>query len=184
MPRLPEIDLEKLDADQRRVVEDILSGPRGSLSGPFRPWLTSPILADRAQKLGAFVRYETSLPPRLSELAILFTARHWKAQFEWFAHAPMAREGGLPETVIEAIGRGDRPEFEASDEAAIYDFCAELYETSRVGEATYKAVVDQVGLRGAVDLVGILGYYALVSMTLNVFEMPLPDGEPLPFAEP
>lgn len=183
MARLADLKLEDLDADQRRVAEDILSGPRGSLSGPFRPWLLSPVLADRAQKLGAYARYDTSLPARLSELAILFTARRWTAQFEWYAHAPPARAGGLADDVIEAIRRGDRPSFVNDDEAAVYDFCAELYETSRVSDATYDAVVDHLGRRGAVDLVGILGYYALVSMTLNVFQVAVPEGETPPLSE-
>lgn len=183
MARLPALDLDNLDDAQRRIADDILSGPRGSLSGPFAPWLHSPVLADRAQNLGAFVRYDTSLPPRLSELAILFTARRWTAQFEWYAHAPPARAGGLTDDVIDAIQRGERPDFTQEDEAAVYDFCAELYETARVGDATYQAVVGHVGARGAVDLVGILGYYALVSMTLNVFEVSVPDGETPPLAE-
>ena len=183
MPRLPELELDALDDEQRRIADEITGGPRGGLSGPFRPWLNSPVLADRAQKLGAYVRYDTSLPPRLSELAILFTARHWTAQFEWYAHAPMARTGGLPDDVIDAIQRGDRPDFAADDEAAVYDFCVELYETSRVSDPTYARVVKHLGTRGAVDLVGILGYYALVSMTLNVFEVTVPDGESLPLSE-
>lgn len=183
MPRLPDLNAKDLDDAQRRVMTDILDGPRGSLSGPFRPWLVRPELADRAQKLGKYARYDTSLPPRLSELAILFTARHWTAQFEWYAHAPPAREGGLSEGVIDAIKDGKRPDFDHLDEAAVYDFCVELYATSRVSDATYRAVVDHLGEGGAVDLVGILGYYALVSMTLNVFEVGLPKGEVPPLSE-
>lgn len=183
MTRLPELSLDDLDETQRKIAEDIMSGPRGSLSGPFRPWLLSPVLADRAQQLGAFVRFDTSLPPRLSELAILFTAQKWRAQFEWYAHAPPARAGGLGAAVIEAIKCGERPPFDKDDEAAVYDFCRELYETRRVSDATYRAVVAHLGEPGAVDLVGILGYYALVSMTLNVFQVPLPEGEAVPFPE-
>lgn len=183
MPRLPELDPDTLSDAQRQVMADILNGPRGSLSGPFRPWLVRPELADRAQKLGAYARYDTSLPPRLSELAILFTARHWTAQFEWYAHAPPARDGGLSEEVIDAVKEGRRPEFKEEDEAAVYDFCAELYATSRVSDAAYRAVVGHLGEGGAVDLVGILGYYALVSMTLNVFQVGLPEGEVPPLSE-
>jgi 4-carboxymuconolactone decarboxylase len=116
------------------------------------------------------------LEPRLSELAILITARQWTAQFEWFAHAPMALEGGLSAEIIEALRQRRMPVFAQADEAAIYDFCTELYRESRVSDATYEATKTQLGEQGVVDLVGILGYYAMVSMTLNVFEMPLPDG--------
>jgi len=124
-----------------------------------------------------------ALEPRLSELAILCTARHWTAQFEWYAHEPMARDGGLAQTVIDAVRERRRPDFAHADEAAVYDFCGELYADGRVSQATYERAVAELGQRGVVDLVGILGYYALVSMTLNVFEMPLPDGVAPPLAD-
>ena len=184
MARLGEIDRAKLSDEQRRVAETIQSGPRGGLSGPFWPWLRSPELADRAQKLGEFVRYKTSLPPRLFELAVLVTARIWSAQFEWFAHAPLAIKAGVDEDIVEALARGDRPKFAKDDEAAVYEFCAELYATRRVSDARYQAVLRHLGEQGAVELVGILGYYALVSMTLNVFGVEVPKGTIPPFPEP
>lgn len=183
MPRLGEIDSAQLTAEQRGVIDKIKSGPRGGLAGPFWPWLRSPEFADRAQKLGEFARFKTTLPPRLSELAILVTAQHWKAQFEWYAHARIARTAGLAEGVIAAIQAGTRPTFAAEDEGAVYDFAVELYARKRVGDATYAAARKHLGERGVVELVGILGYYALVSMTLNVFGIEVPDGAP-PFAEP
>jgi 4-carboxymuconolactone decarboxylase len=183
MPRIEPLSADRMDAEQRAVHDDILSGPRGSLGGPFQAWLRSPTLADRAQKLGEFCRFNSSLEKRLSELAILMTAKRWTAQFEWYAHEPMAREGGLDQSIIDAIREGRTPTFDKSDEAAIYDFVSEYYASNRVSQATYDRVVGELGERGVVDLVGVLGYYALVSMTLNVFEMPVPDGVTPPLAE-
>ncbi len=183
MPRLGEIERARLDDEQRRVAEQIQSGPRGGMAGPFWPWLRSPELADRAQKLGELVRFHSTLPPRLFELAVLVTAQHWKAQFEWYAHAPLARKAGLGEDIIAAIQAGTRPNFAAADEAAVYDFAIELYARRRVGDAAYAAALAHFGERGVVELVGILGYYALVSMTLNVFGIDVPHGAP-PFREP
>jgi 4-carboxymuconolactone decarboxylase len=184
MPRLGEIDRARLSEEQRRVADDIQSGPRGGLAGPFWPWLRSPVLAERAQKLGEFVRYHSSLPPRLFELAVLVTAQHWKAQFEWYAHAPLAKKAGLGDDVIAAIHAGTRPHFAKPDEAAVYEFAVELYAKKRVSDATYATAVAQVGERGAVELVGVLGYYALVSMTLNAFAIEVPKGTAPPFREP
>ncbi len=183
MPRLGEIDRARLSEQQRRVADQIQSGPRGGLAGPFWPWLRSPELADRAQKLGEFARFNTSVPPRLFELAVLVTAQQWKAQFEWYAHAKLARKAGLGEEIIAAIHAGNRPKFAAADEAAVYGFATELYARRRVGDAAYAAALAHLGEQGIVELVGILGYYALVSMTLNVFGIEVPEGSP-PFHEP
>lgn len=183
MPRMKPLPREDMDAAQRQVHDAIVSGPRGSIGGPFLAWLRSPDLADRAQRLGEFCRFNSSLEPRLSELAILFTAKQWRAQFEWYAHEPMARDGGLPQDIIDAVHDGRQPTFDRADEAAIYAFCEEMYRDKRVSQPTYEQAVAQLGERGVVDLVGIIGYYALVSMTLNAFEMPLPDGVAPPFPE-
>jgi 4-carboxymuconolactone decarboxylase len=183
MPRLKPLPPEEMDAEQRRIHDAIVSGPRGGIRGPFLAWLRSPVLADRAQHLGEFCRFNSSLEPRLSELAILCTARHWAAQFEWYAHEPMAQRGGLAQDIIDAIRVGERPSFTNSDEEAIYDFCDEMYRTKRVSQMTYDRAVAELSERGVVDLVGIIGYYALVSMTLNAFEMPLPDGVAPPLSE-
>src|SRR5262245_20061274 len=183
MPRLGEIERARLSDEQRRIVDEIASGPRGGLRGPSWPWLRSPVLADRAQKLGEFVRFNSTLPPRLFELAVLVTASIWKAQFEWYAHAPLAKKAGLGDEVVDALQRGARPSFAKPDEAAVYEFATELYARRRVSDGTYAAAVVQLGERGVVELVGVLGYYALVSMTLNVFGVEVPDG-PLPFVEP
>ncbi len=182
MPRLPPLPADAMTPDQKRVHDAIVSGPRGAIAGPFGPWLRSPELADRAQQLGAFCRFGSSLPPRLSELAILVTARHWTAQFEWWAHARMAREGGLAEPVIEAIRDRRRPEAMQADEAAVHDYCAAALGQGRVDDATYGRVVETLGEVAAVELVGIIGYYCLVSLTLNVFGVEVPDGS-TPLAE-
>jgi 4-carboxymuconolactone decarboxylase len=129
------------------------------------------------------VRFNSTLPPRLFELAVLITASTWKAQFEWYAHAPLARRAGLADDVIAALLKGERPRFAQADEAAVYDFATELYARRRVGDAAYAAALAALGERGVVELVGVLGYYALVSMTLNVFGVEVPEGPP-PFAEP
>jgi 4-carboxymuconolactone decarboxylase len=176
MSRIQQVPPEQMTAAQRRVYNDILAGPRDSIHGPFGAWLQSPELADRAQKLGAFVRFNTSLPKRLSELAILVVARHWTAQFEWYAHKKFALEAGLAPAVIDAIEARRRPEFVNADEETVYDFAIELHRTHAVGDACFDAVVGHLGAAGTVELVGVLGYYTLVSMTLNVYQVPLPEG--------
>jgi len=182
MPRLTPLDLNKLDPEQKKVADAIMSGPRGGLRGPFEPWLRSPVLADRAQKLGEYCRFDNSLPRDLSELAICLVGRHFKAQFEFYAHARLAREAGLSEDIIEAVRLRATPPFKRDVEQVIYDFVTEYLDTNRVATPNYKRAVEAFGEQGVVDLVGVCGYYMLVSMTLNVFEMPLPPGEPEPLA--
>lgn len=183
MSRLPDLPLEALSPAQRQVHDAILAGPRGVVEGPLKVWLRSAELASRAQELGAFCRYHTGLPKRLSELAILITGAHWKAGFEWFVHVPAALAAGLDPAAVEAIRGGRRPAFAQPDEAALYDFTRELLETRRVDDATYARAVEALGETGVVELVGILGYYALISMTIAAFQVPLPAGEPDPFAD-
>ena len=180
MARVTELSRDEMSEEQRRVADEIAAGPRGGLRGPFPAWLRSPTFADRAQKLGAFCRFDTSLEPRLTELAILVTARYWTAQYEWFAHAKIARRAGLADEIIEAIRTRATPEIADPDEALVYRFASEYYATHRVGAETYAAAVARLGEHGVVELIGLMGYYGLVAMTLNVFEMDLPEGEPLP----
>lgn len=181
MSRVPRLDPEKLAPEQRKVYDAIVAGPRGRVVGPLLVWLPSPVLAERAQALGAFCRFGTSLPPRLSELAILVTGAHWQAAFEWHEHAPIGLKAGLDVGTIEAIRVGKPPNLTKSDEAAVYAFAKELLDTRKVSAATYERAVAEVGLTAVVELVGILGYYSLVSMTINAFEVPPPDGAPQPF---
>ena len=183
MARLAPLEFEDMTPDQRTIAEAIVSGPRGRLRGPFPAWLRSPGLADPAQQLGAYCRYGSSLPPNLSELAIIVTGRHWMAQFEFWAHAPLARDGGVPEAAIEAIRVGAQPTFTDPAEQLVYDFVTECLRTNRTSDATYQRALDAVGERGILDLVAIVGYYTLVSMTLNVFEVGVPEGEQAPLPE-
>jgi 4-carboxymuconolactone decarboxylase len=183
MMRIPEIPFENLSPEQRKVHDAIAAGPRGRVEGPLKVWLHSPLLAARAQELGAFCRYHTSLPKRLSELAILMTGAHWRAGFEWHAHAPAALAAGLDPAAVEAIRTGRRPAFARPDEAAVHDFVRELLDARSVSEAAYRRAHGELGTTGIVELVGILGYYALISMTIVAFRVPVPERAAEPFAE-
>lgn len=183
MQRIPDWTVDSLSPAQRRVHDAIINGPRGIVEGPLRVWLQSPQLAEQAQALGAFCRFGTSLAPRLSELAILVTGAYWRAGFEWHAHAPIAIKAGIELAVAEAIRLGAIPEFARPDEAAVYEFARELLERRAVSDSTYRSVEAHLGQTGAVELVGILGYYGLISMTIVAFQVPIPAGSPDPFAE-
>ena len=174
--RLPPLAPERMTPRQREVAEAIAGGPRGGLRGPFQAWLRSPEVADRFQRVGEYVRFNSSIPPALNELAILVTAREWTAQFEWYAHNALAMKAGLPPAIAEAIARGERPAGMDADQRIVYDFSTELHRDKSVSDATYAAVVERFGERGLVDLVAACGYYVAVAMTLNVARVPLPDG--------
>jgi len=178
--RIPFPTPETMTQDQRSVYEKIIAGPRGTLVGPLRAALHCPELAEHWQSLGAFLRFRTSLAPRLSELAILVTARRWNSQVEWYIHAETARKAGLAESIIEAIRNGRSPEFEDPNEFAIYEYARELQSSGQVLEATYEKVLAQLNTAGIVELTALIGYYTMVSMTLNAHEIPLPDGAKAP----
>ena len=180
-PRFKKLAESELDADQLKVYRELMAGPRGGVRGPFNALMRSPVLIDRVQKLGEFLRFESSIPARLNEFAILITARHWNAQYEWFAHLPHALKGGLQPEVAADLAQGKRPANMQEDEAIVYDFCTELHVKKSVSDAMFATAVKKFGERGVVDLIGVSGYYTLVSMVLNVDRHPLPDGvEPLP----
>ena len=183
MSRLPDLAYDRFSPEQRKVHDAIVAGPRGRVEGPLKVWLMSPELAHRAQELGAFCRYGTSLPQRLSELDILITGAFWKAGFEWHVHAPIGIEAGLDRNAVEAIRAGNKPAFQRADEAAVYDFTRELLQSRRISEATYQRAAAELGTLGVVELVGILGYYGLISMTITAFELPVPDGARDPFSD-
>lgn len=174
MPRIPELDPESLTAEQKRVYDEIASGPRGGVRGPLAVWLRRPGLADRAQALGRYCRYDSSLSPRLSELAILTTALIWDASYEWAAHEPHAEKAGLPRPVIDALKEDRDPPFEADDEAVVYEVARKLNLERRLSDELHARAVAVLGLEGLIDLVGVLGYYSLISMTLNAFEIEAP----------
>jgi len=171
---------------QRALRDAIASGPRGvfRLGGPFAIWLHAPDLGILAQAVGGHCRYKTSLSPRLSEFAILVTARTWRAQYEWQAHGPMAEKAGVKPKTVADLRAGRYPKGAPADERAIYDFATELYRKRRVSDRTYARVLKVLGTTGTVELVGILGYYALISMNLNVFRAETDPQKPLPFTEP
>ena len=175
--RIKDIATEEMNADQRRIADEIAAGPRGKVQGPLKVWLHSPALADKAQRLGQFCRYESSLPTHLSELAILVTGRFWGAEFEWYAHKKIGLNAGLDPELVEAIRQRKAPSFKGDAERIVYEFATQLHRDHRVGDATYAEAMAEFGETAVVDLVGILGYYTLISMTLNTFHVPLPDGE-------
>ena len=179
--RPPILDETRLTPEQKVVFDRIRSGPRGLVEGPLRVWLLSPDLADKAQALGAFCRYGTRLPPRLSELAILVVGAYWRSGFEWHVHAPIALKAGVSQATVDAIHAGREPLELAADERAVYRFAKELLETRLVSPTTYSAAVETFGVEAVVELVGILGYYTLISMTINAFEVPVPPGAVEPF---
>jgi 4-carboxymuconolactone decarboxylase len=185
--RLPVLTEDKLDDAQRALLESMRSGPRGgrvNLRGPFGVYMHAPQYGELTQQLGAFVRFNTSIEPRLSEFAILCVARIWRAQYEWHAHAPIAEKAGVKAEAIRDIKAGRAPKKAAKDERAIWDFVQDLTRTRRVRERSYRRVHGFLGDKGTVELVGLLGYYAAVSMVLNVFNVPLPEGATPYFAEP
>jgi 4-carboxymuconolactone decarboxylase len=177
---------EQMNAPQRALVDALRAGPRGKsieIRGPFAAFLHAPAFGDLAQRLGAHCRYKTAVPPRLSEFAILCTARLWRAQYEWFAHEPMALKAGVKPETVKALKAGRVPKNAPKDERAIHDLVQELYKSRRVSDATYKKVRAFLDDSTMVELVGILGYYALISMTLNVFRMLPPPDAKLAFPE-
>lgn len=172
--RLSAPDISSLTERQREIHDAIASGPRGGVRGPLAIWLHRPEFAANAQALGAYCRYGTSLAPKLSELAILVTARVWSSDYEWLVHKPIALAAGVPEDAVLAIRQRRTPIFDDPSLAAVHAFASELNRDKVVSEATYGAAVAALGEQGVVDLVGILGYYTLISMTINVFDIPPP----------
>jgi 4-carboxymuconolactone decarboxylase len=175
---------DTLTPEQKTMVNDLLAGSRTSLDGPFNAYLRSPDMGNIAQKLGEYVRFRTSVPRRLNEMTIILTAKHWSSQYEWYAHRPLAIAAGLSEAVANDIQAGRRPGTMKPDEAIVYDFCAEMRERHRVSDPTYKAAVDLLGEQGVMDVVAAMGYYDLVSMTLDLDRYPLPNNAQPPFPEP
>src|SRR5262245_25471539 len=184
--RLPAIPEDQLTPEQRALMSAIASGPRGTfkMSGPFFCYLHAPAFGQLAQELGPYCRFGTSIAPRLTEFAILTTAQFWKAQYEWAAHEPQALKAGVKPATIQALRAGREPTSAPKDERALYAFIKEVYATRRASDRAYNAARAVVGDAGMVELIGLLGDEAMVSMTLNVFRMPVAEGTPLPFKEP
>ena len=170
-PRLQPPSPEQMNEHQQRVHQAIVSGPRGRVRGPLAIWLHRPGLAEPAQALGRYSRYDSSLPPRLSELAILTVAACWRSEFEWWAHEPMALQAGIGKDAVRALAAGETPALERDDERVVHEFVRTLIERRSVPQALYESAIETLGRDAVVDLVGLAGYYTLVSMTLNVFEV-------------
>jgi 4-carboxymuconolactone decarboxylase len=175
--RFPQLTEAAMTARQREAYQGIVSGPRKGAAGPFNALLRSPDVADRVQRVGEYVRFHSTIPAALNELAILITGRFWGAQYEFWAHSRLARTAGLPDAIIDAVAEGRRPSPMSDDERTVYDFCTELFRDKAVSDAAFKAVVDRFGEQGVIDLIAASGYYSIVSMVLNVDRHPLPAGE-------
>jgi 4-carboxymuconolactone decarboxylase len=183
MSRIPELTPGDMTPAQKCVHDAIMAGPRGAVRGPLAVWLHRPELAARAQALGEYCRYGSSLPKRLSELAILVTARQWRAEFEWWAHRPHGLDAGLSESVIEAIRGGHPPAFTEADEQTVYDIATALYRERCLSDRLFARGREVLGEDRLIDLIGVLGYYALISMTINAFQVTPPAGTPAAFAQ-
>ena len=175
--RLPQIADNELTPAQRVIQEEATAGKRGHVPAPLRAWIHSEELGRHANRLGAFVRYDTQFPPNLSELAILVTARCWNSKYEWHAHKGHALKAGVDPAIIDAIEARRAPQFEKPDEEMVYTFAKTLFETKAIPPDLYGKAQKMFGNKGVVELVGILGYYGLVAMTLNTFDFDIPPGE-------
>jgi 4-carboxymuconolactone decarboxylase len=179
--RFKPLSESEMNPAQRKLAEAIATGPRKTMRGPFIPLLRSPDLADRVQKLGLYFRFETKLPKKLKELAILATARHWGAQFEWYAHRKFALEAGLSPAICDAIALGARPKNLSDDEALVYDYVNALLKTKGVSDDLFARAKKLFGEEGVIDLTVMVGYYGMIGLTLNTDRTPIPEGEtPLP----
>jgi 4-carboxymuconolactone decarboxylase len=187
MTRIPYVRREELGPEGQQLWDSIVNGrgdlvvtADGGLAGPFNAFVTAPGAGRRMSSLGATLRFGTSIERRLSEIAIITIGARWQAEFEWWAHAPMAREHGVAEAVVDAIGRGEDPPFEADDERAVYTVARQLSHSGRLDQETYDAAHRFLGDAGMVELVSLCGYYTLVSFLLNAFTVPLPpDAAPM-----
>ena len=181
--RLGPIPFERLSCEQKAAAQALIDGPRGALYGPFVPLIRSPELMDAAQRMGAYLRYRSAIGTRLSELAILVTARQWNQQVEWAFHAPLAIENGIGAAIVDAVAARVRPDGMAPDEALVHDFCVELHQARRVTDATYAAALARFGEQGVVDLLGINGYYTFLSMVMNGAQTAAPASSAAPLPE-
>jgi 4-carboxymuconolactone decarboxylase len=183
-PRIPLPGREELDEAGREVWDRVVSGPRGVVIGPLRAAIHNPELAARWSALGEALRFGTSLPKRLSELAICVTGRRWSSQVEWWVHARVAAENGIAPAILDAIREGRPPAFADAEEALVYDFARFLQQDGTVPDAIHAAAREAFGVKGVVELTALIGYYTMVSMTLNAHGIPVPGNEPDPLTPP
>jgi 4-carboxymuconolactone decarboxylase len=181
--RLGPIPFALMSAGQQVAAQAVIDGPRGALYGPFVPLIRSPELMAAAQRMGEYLRYRSAIGTRLSELAILVTARQWSQQVEWAIHEPIARDAGIADGVIAAIAARARPADMAPDEALVHDFCIMLHQRQRIDDATYAAALAMFGEHGVVDLIGINGYYTFLAMVMNAAQTAVPASAAAPLPE-
>ena len=175
--RMPPLDPARMSEVQKRAADELAAGPRGGVKGPFIPLLRAPELMDRLQKVGEYLRFKSSLEPRISEFLMLIVSRDWTQQFEWLVHVPLAVKAGLKPETVESLSQGRRPVGMAEDEEIAYDFCEELARTKGVSEPTYRRAVGRFGEAGVIDLLGVVGYFTTVSMVMNVAHTPPPSAD-------
>jgi 4-carboxymuconolactone decarboxylase len=173
--RMPPLAVDKMTDAQRKTAEEMIAGPRKGVNGPFVPLLRSPELLDRLQKVGEYLRFQSSLEQRISEFIMLVVSREWTQQYEWFVHVPLGRKTGISEDTIAALAEGRRPFAMIESEAIAYDFCEELLRTKGVCETTYRRAVEGFGENGVIDMIGVMGYFTTVSMVMNVAHSPSPE---------
>jgi 4-carboxymuconolactone decarboxylase len=178
--RFKPLEEDEMTEEQLAFYREMRDGPRAGIRGPLQVLLRTPALARCAAQMGEYVRWKSSLPPRISEFAILIAARCWTSQFEWYAHHPLAMKAGLDAQVAAELAQGKRPGGMKPDEEAAYQFCTELHMERKVSDTTFATAKKQLGENGVIDLMGLSGYYCLVSMVLNVNDKELPDGTPNP----
>lgn len=169
---MPPLAREQMDAAQRAAADELIAGPRKAVKGPFIPLLRSPDLMARVQKVGEYLRFGSTLPPRLTEFATLVVARAWTQHFEWFVHVPLALKAGTAQQAIDDLREGRRPRGLSEDEARVHDFVQELLAQRGVSDATYAEALAAFGERGVVELTSLVGYFAMLSMVLNVAHTP------------
>lgn len=179
--RLEKLEYEQLSDAQKAAWDDVVAGPRKKMHGPFFIWLHCPELLSRGEKLGLYSRFQSSLPPRLSELCILIMAAHWRCAGEWIDHAPIAAAHGVDAAALDALRMGRAAQFLEDDEIAVYELAQELLRTREVSDATYARARTALGERGILDVVAVLGYYSLIAMSMKTFAQ-IPEGVADPFA--
>ena len=173
-PRFPRLAPEEMTGEQREVAAQISAGPRGEVRGPFIALLHNPALARHLQALGEHLRWKGKLPPKLTELAVLVTARRWTCQHEWYIHEQLARKAGLAPQAVDAIREGRDPDL-GEEERIVYSFCRDAHASGRVSDENFEAAKKRFGLDGAVELLALCGYYSLMAMVLNTAGLPLPN---------
>ena len=177
MKRLPLLQYDELDDEQKNLHDEILSGPRTRIAGPMHVWFLNPEYGSLIQKVGAYCRFRTSLEPRLSELAIIVVARFWNADVEWATHSKIAAENGISAAIINSIENNTRPNFENMDEELIYELTNSILQNKGISDKLFEKASDKLGKKTLLELTAIVGYYSNIAIQLNVFQIPSADGK-------